>query len=92
MILGLAQLLQSRDPLLPIIAVLGLPRVEQHIVVSRNIEILQVLVAKGGREDLLEIPHLCELVLVGNQMSYVVRCQIIDYLIEIILAVSQIRV
>lgn len=48
--------------------------------------------ASGSRKDTFEIPQLCQFVFVGNQVSHVVGRQILDYFVEIILTISQVRV
>lgn len=92
MVLGPAHLLQSGNSLLPIITVFRLPCVEQHIVVPRYVEVLQVLVAAGSRKNLLESAQLRQLVLVDNQVPDVIGHEIFEYFVEIILAISQMHV
>lgn len=92
MILGLTEFLQSRDPLFSIISVSEFPSVEKHVVVSRNVEELHVLVTGARREDFFESIQLGQFVLVSDQMTNVVRCKVLDDLVYVILAIAQISV
>lgn len=92
MILLLTQFLQSHYPFRSVIRVFHLPRVKQHVIVPWNVKVLQVLVAIGSWKDLLEPVQLRQLVLVHDQLSNVVRGQIFDNGLHVILTIPQIHI